>query len=663
MKNLLDKVPALLPLLGWCAGILLWWYDIGPAIAITTAAIGVGTLFFKQIRIGVALLAVGAAWAVAWLGQPGVVAPALTDGSTHLYSGAVVEASGTPVGKKLLMEVDSVDGQQVEMFRVEIGASAGGTFPSPGERVQGELTLREATVHGDLGVEAYMESYYRRKGIAATAYVSENELHTTGIDSPLRHRLNAYREWLIGRLAHSGVDDRTFALLAAIITGYDDELPTDLLDSFRTIGIAHILALSGFHVGFVILLVELLLYPMRAVYRLRRLRLLLSIALIWLYAGIVGMPLSVVRAVIMASVYTLGLAFGRNSNSFNSLCVALIIILAIWPASLFAAGLQLSAAAVLGILAFANALNPVSQRNRIGYNLMSAVTVSIAAFTCTIPLTVLYFHKFPVIFLAANLLATAVMPLWMGGGLLLIVTSACGRSHTWVADATDFVTDFVSKVVNWMADIPWGEITDVYVEPWYVGAAFATIGVIAAAIHYRKLKGWIAACVAIAALIAMYPTARPAKADTDIMLVRAAGTTALVCTDGRQCVVVHSAAERDHSRLAQRLSDGLQDFAAINSIDTILFPTDDFSFGRLSRKGEIVSAGKVTIAIPSRTASCDTCEVDYMLLGTGFRGKLEKLLTHCHPDTIVLGAELTRLRARQYADTAAVRGIPVINLH
>lgn len=663
MKALLDKVPALPPLIGWCAGILLWWYGVGPIVAIAAATIGCILICFKQIRIAFTLIAIGAAWYIAWLGRPGVANPSLTEGYAHLYSGAVIETSGSPESKKLLIEIDSVDQQPVETFRIETGATAGGNFPSPGERIHGEMTLREATVYGDLGVEAHMESYYRRKGIVATAFVSENELHSVGIANPITHRLHSYRQWLIGRLAHSGINDRTFALLAAIITGYDDELPTDLLDDFRTIGIAHILALSGFHVGFIILLVSLILYPMRAIYSLRRLRLLLSIALIWLYAGIVGLPLSVVRAVIMASVYTLGLAFGRNSNSYNSLCVALLIILAIWPTSLFAAGLQLSAVAVLGILAFANVLNPVSQRNRIGYTLVSAIMVSLAAFAFTIPLTVLYFHKIPIIFLLSNLLATAVMPLWMGSGLLLIITSAFGRHHTWIATATDYLTDIVSTMVNQIAGITWSEISGVYVESWFVVASLIAIGLIAVAANFKARKYWIVATVAVAIVAAAYPAASPSKAESDIMLVRAAGTTALVCTDGQQCAVIHTAADRNHERLAQRLSKGLESFVAINKIDSLLTPEGNFSLGRLSRSGEIVTAAGISIAIPSRTASCDTCQVDYLLLGTRFRGKLEKLLTHCHPDTIVLGAELTRHRAQQYADTATARNIPVIDLH
>lgn len=624
MKALLTKVPALLPLLGLCAGILIWWN------------------FF--------------------LTTPKTDA-AFTDGSRHLCSGAVIESGGSPQGIRLIMEIDSVDGIPVAAFRAEISAAAGGAFPRPGDRAAGTLALRDAAVWNDLATEDYLASYYIRNDIAATAFVAENELLTTGVDSRLRRALHRYREWLVAQLAHSGVSDRTFALLSAIITGYDDELPADLLEDFRAIGIAHILALSGFHVGFIILLVSLLLYPMRAVYRLRRLRLVLSVILVWCYAAVVGLPLSVVRAVIMASVYTLGLAFGRHTNPYNSLCVALLIILAIWPSSLFAAGLQLSVSAVLGILAFAGLLNPVSPRKRLPYNIMAAVAVSVSAFIGTVPLTVLYFHRFPLIFLLGNLLATAVMPMWMTGGMLLIATSALGITHTWVSDFMDDLTGFVSVAVDRIAAIPWGEISDLYVEPWFVAAMLSAIALTALAAHMRSRKTWISAAVAIAAVSVAWPASSVAGAASDIVLVRAAGTTAIVCRDGSRCAVIHTAADRDHASVAQRLAKRLRGFAAVSGIDSVIFPESDFALGRLSREGEILCAAGRTIAIPSRSASCDTCAVDYLLLGTRFRGKLATLLGHCRPDTIVLGAELSRRRARQYADTAAVRGIPVIDLH
>lgn len=624
MKALLVKVPALLPLIGLCAGILIWWN------------------FFSNVPRA---------------------EESLTDGSTHVYCGSVIESEGTPESIRLILEIDSADMLSVTPFRAEIGSVAGGIFPTPGEHFQGNLTLRDATVWNDLGTDGYMESYYRRKDIAATAYAAENDLRATGVDSRLRHTLHGYREWLVTRLAHSGISDRTFALLAAIITGYDDELPTELADNFRAIGIAHILALSGFHVGFIILLVSLILYPMRAIYRLRRLRLVLTVILIWIYAAVVGLPLSVVRAVIMASVYTLGLAFGRNTNPYNSLCVALLIILVIWPTSLFSAGLQLSVAAVLGILAFASALNPVAPRNRIGYNIMAAVAVSVAAFIGTIPLTVLYFHKLPVLFLLSNLLATAMMPLWMAGGILLIASSAAGLSHTWVATFMDRLTDFASAAVDRIAAIEWSEITDIYIEPWFAAAALVSVTVLGIATHRRTRSAWIGAGIAVAVVAAIYPLSAPARAATDIMLVRAANTTAIVCTDGRQCAVIHTGADRSHRTLARRLTQRLSRFAATNGIDSLMFPEKDFAIGRLSRTGEIITAGTKTLAIPSRSASCDTSRVDYLLLGSRFRGKLEKFLTHCHPDTIVLGAELSRRRARQYADTATARGIPVIDLY
>ncbi|MFQ6030909.1 MAG: ComEC/Rec2 family competence protein, partial [Dehalococcoidia bacterium] len=103
------------------------------------------------------------------------------------------------------------------------------------------------------------------------------------------------------------------ALARALLLGLRGQLSEDMKENFRQTGTAHLLAISGLHVG--VLLVMSLWVATRLLGRRRYGYLILALASIWLYALISGLPNSVVRAAVMGSVYLAALALGRPRSA------------------------------------------------------------------------------------------------------------------------------------------------------------------------------------------------------------------------------------------------------------------------------------------------------------------------------------------------------------
>jgi len=144
------------------------------------------------------------------------------------------------------------------------------------------------------------------------------------------------------------------AILKGLILGERGEIHPDVRKAFSNIGVMHVLAVSGLHVGYVVLFFSLLFMLLRIPYRLATILTMLSLAL---YAAMVGFKPPVVRATIIVELYLLGKIIQRQSNPLNLLGTSALIILIINPLELFEASFQLSYAAVLSIFYLYRILN------------------------------------------------------------------------------------------------------------------------------------------------------------------------------------------------------------------------------------------------------------------------------------------------------------------
>jgi ComEC/Rec2-related protein len=207
-------------------------------------------------------------------------------------------------------------------------------------------------------------------------------------------------------------------LAAAILIGLRDLVSRDVAESFRTSGLSHVVAISGWHIS---LLGGVVSGALRGLSR--RPRSLLVLVAITTYAVLAGASPSVVRAALMAVVVLLARESGRKGQASAALGLAALGMLLVDPATVEDIGFQLSLTATAGLLCWAG---PIAERlrprlpQRTPGWMLEALAVSLAAQAATLPLVLLHFGRLSLVAPLANLLvAPIVAPVMLAATLAL----------------------------------------------------------------------------------------------------------------------------------------------------------------------------------------------------------------------------------------------------
>ena len=260
----------------------------------------------------------------------------------------------------------------------------------------------------------------------------------------VRLRFLGYRHQLAERYRTMGISSEAYAVVTAMTLGDKSAMTADLKDVYAVSGASHVLALSGLHLGIIYLLLSMMVVGRR----FRVVMQVVAVLAIWAFALLVGLPLSVVRAAVMITVYGLLSLTGRNRMSLNALALAAILILVASPDSLFDVGFQLSFAAMLAILTLQPLFERLVSRDWLLEHplwrwLWGLTTVSVAAQVGTAPLVAYYFGRFSTYFLLTNFivipLTTAILYLALAALLLPVAGIALLTVVGWLNSALTFI--------------------------------------------------------------------------------------------------------------------------------------------------------------------------------------------------------------------------------
>jgi competence protein ComEC len=271
------------------------------------------------------------------------------------------------------------------------------------------------------------QMFLRKGGIAARAFVCKN--HWKKSDNydkqgfNLRFAALKWRRILLHHLREIIPDEKSFAVGAALLLGYTPGLDKDIRQTFAATGASHVLSISGLHFSIIYGILYFLFSFSGNHKRGRILRQAIILPLLWFFVFLTGMGPSVIRAAVMISLWGVGNAFLYKSFTINTLCAAAFFMLLYNPFNLYDAGFQLSFSAVMAILL----INPhlvklYESRNPMIRYVWELSCVSTSAQLGTTPLSMYYFHQFPLLFLVTNLFAvpmTAVILCLLPLSLLL----------------------------------------------------------------------------------------------------------------------------------------------------------------------------------------------------------------------------------------------------
>lgn len=239
-------------------------------------------------------------------------------------------------------------------------------------------------------------------------------------------------------------------LVRAIGTGDRAALDAGVAASFARSGLAHVLAVSGLHLVVVAFGLEralrfllLRIDPLAARVDPRRLSAALALPATIAYALATGAGVPVLRAAVAAAVAFGGALLDREASAANSLALAVLVLLGADPGAALDVSLQLSFAAVAGLVLWAGPLRralpfapapPRSWRRRLGEPLLSGACATVAASIATAPVLAVHFHQLPLLGLAANV---AGVPL--GSALTAVASLAAVGASAWPPLAVPFL--------------------------------------------------------------------------------------------------------------------------------------------------------------------------------------------------------------------------------
>lgn len=259
--------------------------------------------------------------------------------------------------------------------------------------------------------------FLRNKGIAARAFVRKN--HWEKLNNPVNQKFNIRfkalkcRRILLNHLRKIIPDEKSFAVGAALLFGYTHDIDKDLRQTFAATGTSHILSISGLHFSIIYGIFYFLFSFLGNSKKGRIARQAIILPLMWVFVFMTGMGPSVIRAAVMITLWGFGNAFLYKSFTINTVGSAAFFMLLYNPFNLFDVGFQLSFSAVLAILLINKYLVKLYEsRNPLMRYVWELFCVSTSAQLGTAPLSMYYFHQFPLLFLVTNLFAipmTAVL--------------------------------------------------------------------------------------------------------------------------------------------------------------------------------------------------------------------------------------------------------------
>ncbi len=243
------------------------------------------------------------------------------------------------------------------------------------------------------------------------------------------------------------------SIINALFLGQRQDINEEVLSYYRDAGVLHILAVSGLHVGIIMVLLNFILKPLNYYKKNRKIvKAIIIILFLWCFAIVAGLSPSILRAATMFSFVTIGMQFRSKTSIYNALFVSMFILLCFNPLLVFSIGFQLSYLAVFSIVWIQPCLAKFYKPKFIAdKKLWEILTVTFSAQLGVLPLTLFYFHQFPLLFFVANLIILPFLEFILGLGIAVIIFAQLEAPFDWLATIFGGLIDRMNQIVYWTA--------------------------------------------------------------------------------------------------------------------------------------------------------------------------------------------------------------------
>lgn len=390
-----------------------------------------------------------------------------------------------------------------------ISVKQGLTIPVSGALLATTWDIQEWHYGDRLRLQGYLETpesgemfdyrrYLAQQGIYSTMQVEQIELLASQQGNIAWAGLYALKERALATLYRLYPDPEA-SLIAGILLGVESGIPAEVERAFQDSGTAHIIAISGFNIallsGLFIALFSRLLGRWRGA--------LVALLIIAIYTLLVGAGASVVRAALMGSLTLVATQLGRRQVGLNTLGFVAALMALYNPYVLWDAGFQLSFAATLGLVLYAEPLTnafirlagrwlPAEKAQSLARPVGEYLLFTFAATLTTLPIIAYHFRRLSLVSLLANpFILPAQPPLMILGGLSLLagmINLPLGKGIAWIAW---IFAAYSVRLAEFFAAIPGSVLT---LGQASLGRVMLFYGILfGLTIFGSRLKVWLAA--------------------------------------------------------------------------------------------------------------------------------------------------------------------------
>ncbi len=239
---------------------------------------------------------------------------------------------------------------------------------------------------------------------------------------------------------------------SALVLAERDGIPRELWDAFARSGTAHLLSISGFHVGVIAALLGGILSAAALPPRRRAAGIAIGV---WAYVLVIGAPTSATRAAWMTSAFVLGRLRQTPARTLGALGLSMLMISLLRPSAVSGAGFQLTITGTAGILIMTRWIMMHWPEHRYREWIASPVAAGIGASVFTAPVLAYHFGQIPLLSLPASILLTPIVAAAVPGVIAAIVMDVL---HVPGAAAAGMGAEglllAVTRIAAWLGALP-----------------------------------------------------------------------------------------------------------------------------------------------------------------------------------------------------------------
>ena len=358
--------------------------------------------------------------------------------------------------------------------------------------------------------EFNFSNYWARKGIYVRSYLKAGswKIIPSAHKTEFKPWLELVRMGFVQRFKQAGLEGKDLAFVSALVLGYKNLLDDELKNDFSRSGTIHILAVSGLHVGIVYLILSVVLSFLQKHRYGKILHFLLILSSIWMYAFFTGFSPSVVRASVMFSFILFGQATNRQINIYNIIAASAFFILFFDPEIILELGFQLSYLAVISIVYFFPKLKGLFHvKNKILSRIVDLILVPISAQILIVPLSIYYFHQFPLFFVVSNFIIIPTIPFLIYSSIMLLIFPGINFLSSLLVSLIHYINLLIFYVNHQISSWPLAVIDHLFIDVFEIVLLFLFIISLSSYLIYKRRKAILLSLLFMIILI-IYPELR-----------------------------------------------------------------------------------------------------------------------------------------------------------